>query len=58
MMSLIATARLAGVDPVGYSVWLLRHADELSRAPGLFLPWEYKKIFQVLPCTPTAAITI
>lgn len=44
MMSLIATARLHGVNPAGYLVWLLEHADELRRDPQLFLPWEYKKV--------------
>ena len=41
-MSLIATAKLAGVDPFDYLTELQRHAREVVAAPSDWLPWTYR----------------
>jgi hypothetical protein len=41
-ISLIATARAAGEDPFRYLTDLLRHADEMARAPEEWLPWTWR----------------
>lgn len=40
-MSLIHTCQLAGVNPMDYLTWLLKHTDELQRSPEKYLPWHY-----------------
>ena len=40
-MSLIATAKLAGVDPFDYLTKLLRHPAEVAASPGDWMPWNY-----------------
>jgi len=41
-MSLIHTAELNDVEPFGYLVALLRHGEEVARAPADWMPWNYK----------------
>jgi transposase len=41
-MALIATAKLAGVDPFHYLTELLRHPAEIAASPGDWLPWNYR----------------
>jgi len=41
-MSLIHSAEINGVEPFEYLVELLKHAEEVERAPGRWLPWTYK----------------
>jgi len=43
MMSLIATARANGVEPVAYLTHCLRNHRELSRRPDDFLPWVFRE---------------
>lgn len=40
-MSLIHTAELGEVDPFDYLVALQRHASEVSKTPGDWMPWNY-----------------
>ena len=40
-MSLIATAELNGANPFDYLVQLQRHAEEVARNPGDWMPWNY-----------------
>ena len=40
-MSLIATARLANVNPFDYLTELQRHADEVAANPSAWVPWNY-----------------
>ncbi len=42
-MSLIHTAELNGVEPFGYLVALLRHCEEVAKAPADWMPWNYKE---------------
>lgn len=42
-MTLITTARLADVDPFHYLTQLLRHKQDLARAPDDWLPWAYRE---------------
>ena len=42
-MSLIHTAELNHVEPFGYLVALLRHGDELDKAPADWMPWNYQE---------------
>ena len=41
-MTLIYSAELAGVSPFDYLVTLQRHADEVAKSPGDWLPWNYQ----------------
>jgi hypothetical protein len=41
-MSLIHTAELAGANPFHYLVALQRHSNEVTQAPGDWLPWAYQ----------------
>lgn len=43
MMSLVATARANGVEPVAYLAHCLRHHEELAQRPEDFLPWVYRE---------------
>lgn len=42
-MSLIATARLAKVDPFDYLTALQRHADPVAANPSTWMPWNYRE---------------
>ena len=42
-MSLVATARANGVDPVTYLTHCLRHHEDLARRPEHYLPWVYRE---------------
>ena len=42
-MSLIHTAELNDAEPFGYLVALLRHGDELGKAPADWMPWTYQE---------------
>lgn len=42
-MSLIHTAEINDVEPFGYLVALLRHGDELGKAPADWMPWTYQE---------------
>ena len=41
-MSLIATAKVAKVDPFDYLTELQRHAGEVAKEPSAWLPWNYR----------------
>ena len=41
-MSLIHTCELNDVNPFDYLTELLRHAEELKRAPSALMPWNYR----------------
>jgi len=41
-MSLIHTAELNDAEPFGYLVALLRHGDDLAKAPADWMPWNYR----------------
>jgi hypothetical protein len=40
-MSLIHSAELNGVEPFDYLIELLKHAEDVKREPGRWLPWTY-----------------
>jgi transposase len=40
-MSLIHTCQLAGVNPLDYLTWVLKHARELQESPQNYMPWNY-----------------
>ena len=42
-MSLIHTCELSGADPFDYLTQLQRHAAELARNPGDWMPWNYRE---------------
>jgi len=42
-MSLIHTAELNDAEPFSYLVALLRHGDELGKAPADWMPWNYRQ---------------
>lgn len=48
-MSLIHTAELNGANPFDYLVSLLRHHDELAKAPADWMPWNYWDAVARLP---------
>ena len=43
-MSLIHTCNLSGTNPFDYLTALLEHADELSKAPDRWMPWNYTSV--------------
>jgi len=45
-MSLIHTCELSGADPFDYLTQLQRHAEELSRNPENWMPWNYKEAME------------
>jgi hypothetical protein len=53
-MNLIHTCRLWGVDPFGYLTELQNHAEELSRHPSQWMPWNYAETLQHLDSAPAA----
>ena len=42
-MSLIATARAQGVEPVAYLTECLRSHEDLAKRPQHYLPWVYRE---------------
>jgi hypothetical protein len=40
-MSLIHSAELNGVEPFEYLIELLKHPEEVERAPHHWMPWRY-----------------
>jgi len=42
-MSLIHTCELSGANPFDYLTELLRHRNELKRAPQDWMPWNYRQ---------------
>jgi transposase len=53
-MSLIHTCELNGANPFHYLTELQRHAEELSRNPSAWMPWNYRDTLARL-ATPAAA---
>jgi hypothetical protein len=51
-MSLIHTAELNGANPFDYLVALQRHADQVARSPGDWMPWNYRETLLRLDPTP------
>jgi hypothetical protein len=45
-MSLIHTCEFSGADPFDYLTQLQRHAEDLSRNPGNWMPWNYKETME------------
>jgi len=43
LMSIIATARAHGVEPVAYLTECLRCNEDLASRPDHYLPWAYKE---------------
>jgi hypothetical protein len=54
LMSLIYTCELNGANPFDYLTELQRHAAELARDPGAWMPWNYRETLARL-ATPAAA---
>jgi transposase len=54
-MSLIYTCTLSGANPVDYLTELERHAAELAKDPGRWLPWTYKESLAPLEGPATSA---
>ena len=42
-MSLIHTAELCGANPFEYLVSLQLHREEVEKAPGDWMPWNYRE---------------
>ena len=53
-MSLVHTCELCGADPFDYLTELQRHAKDLARSPGLWLPWNYQETLQQSTPPPPA----
>jgi len=54
-MSLIHTCELSGADPFDYLTQLQRHAEDLSRNPKDWMPWNYRETIERIrgdPSTP------
>ena len=45
-MGLVHTCELCRADPFDYLTELQRHAKDLARSPGLWLPWNYRETMQ------------
>jgi hypothetical protein len=43
-MSLIHTCELNGVNPFEYLIALQKHAKELAKNPGDWMPWNYRQV--------------
>jgi hypothetical protein len=52
MMSLVATARANGLEPVAYLTDCLRNHETLAKTPDAFLPWIYRTRLEPPPSTP------
>jgi hypothetical protein len=53
-MSLIHTCELNGVNPFHYLSELLRHAEDIPRAPSEWMPWNYRQTMAAM-AAPAAA---
>jgi transposase len=54
-MSLVATARANGVEPVAYLAHCLQHHEDLAKRPEHYLPWVYReRLTQPAPATSPA----
>jgi transposase len=54
-MSLVATARANGVEPVAYIAHCLEHHEDLAKRPEHYLPWVYRaRLGQPAARPPTA----
>ena len=42
-LSLIHTCQLAGENPLDYLTQLLGNASQVARAPGRWLPWNFRQ---------------
>ena len=51
-MSLVHTAELGNVDPFDYLVQLQRHSAEVNKAPGQWMPWNYREALAALIPAP------
>jgi hypothetical protein len=45
-MSLIHTCELNGVNPFEYLIELQKHAEELTKHPADWMPWNYRQAMQ------------
>jgi transposase len=54
-MSLVATARANGVEPVAYLAYCLEHHEDLAKRPEHYLPWLYRQRVHPPAATRTAA---
>jgi len=54
MMSLVATARANGVEPVAYLTDCLRNHKALADGPQEFLPWAYRSRLEHAPPAPAS----
>ena len=54
-MSLIATARANGVEPVAYLTECLRCHDDLRKRPNHYLPWVYRERLKERDSPPNPA---
>lgn len=54
-MSLIATARTSGVEPVAYLTDCLRNHEDLKQRPEHYLPWIYRERLKQGPSPPKPA---
>jgi hypothetical protein len=52
-MSLIHTAELNGVQAFDYLVALMRHAENVARAPAAWMPWNYREAVTALQAETT-----
>jgi hypothetical protein len=48
-MTLIHSAELNGVEPFDYLIELLKHAEDVKREPGRWLPWTYPALPEKTP---------
>ena len=55
LMSLIATARANGVEPVAYLTECLRCHEDLAANPDAYLPWTYRERLKPKAASATAA---
>jgi hypothetical protein len=53
-MSLIYTCQLCDVNPFDYLTELQRHAEEISQAPQVWMPWNYREALQPAGTPPAA----
>jgi hypothetical protein len=54
-MSMIHTCELSGVDAFEYLTELQRHAEEVSRNPKDWMPWNYRETREPIRGSPPIA---
>jgi hypothetical protein len=54
-MSLVATARANGVEPVAYLTECLRNHEDLAKRPEYYLPWVFRERLEAKDSPPQAA---